>query len=428
MSKSKTFPMFDWAKKLFPWHRSLSGQGTYDTLVFLSNINKNLKIKNFKSGTKCFDWVVPKEWIIKDAYLEHQSGKRFCEIKQNNLHIVQYSKPINKIINIKDLKKNIFYLNRRPKSIPYVTSYYRENWGFCMTFNQFKKLPKGNYKAYINSKLQKGKINYGEIVLKGKSKKEIFFSTYVCHPSMANNELSGPIVAIALSKYLSELNKKQLNYSYRFIFIPETIGAIAYINKELKKLKKNVICGVNLSCVGDGRAYSMISSRLGNTLADSALRASLKYKKNFKIYDYLERGSDERQFCSPGVNLPFCGFSRSKYYEYPEYHTSDDNLKIISQKNLEDSLDVVKDIVNVFEKKLYPRAKFICEPKMDKRNLYDPLSKDKNYLKKSLRNRMDFLSYADGEHTFFDIVNRCNFSLQEGHKIYDLLKYNKLIR
>ncbi len=427
MSKSKIFPMFDWAKKLFPWHRSLSGQGTYDTLVFLSNINKNLKIKNFKSGTKCFDWVVPKEWIIKDAYLEHQSGKRFCEIKKNNLHIVQYSKPINKIINIKDLKKNIFYLKRRPKSIPYVTSYYRENWGFCMTFNQFKKLPKGNYKAYINSKLQKGKINYGEIVLKGKSKKEIFFSTYVCHPSMANNELSGPIVAIALSKYLSELNKKQLNYSYRFIFIPETIGAIAYISKELKKLKKNVICGINLSCVGDGRAYSMISSRLGNTLADSALKASLKYKKNFKIYDYLERGSDERQFCSPGVNLPFCGFSRSKYYEYPEYHTSDDNLKIISQKNLEDSLDVVKNIVNVFEKKLYPRAKFICEPKMDKRNLYDPLSKDKNYLKKRLRNRMDFLSYADGEHTFFDIVNRCNFSLQEGHKIYDLLKYNKLI-
>ena len=427
MSKSKTFPMFDWAKKLFPWHRSLSGQGTYDTLVFLSNINKNLKIKYFKSGTKCFDWVVPKEWIIKDAYIEHQSGKRFCEIKKNNLHIVQYSKPINKIINIKDLKKNIFYLKRRPKSIPYVTSYYRENWGFCMTFNQFKKLPKGNYKAYINSKLQKGKINYGEIVLKGKSKKEIFFSTYVCHPSMANNELSGPIVAIALSKYLSELNKKQLNYSYRFIFIPETIGAIAYINKELKKLKKNVICGINLSCVGDGRAYSMISSRLGNTLADSALKASLKYKKNFKIYDYLERGSDERQFCSPGVDLPFCGFSRSKYYEYPEYHTSDDNLKIISQKNLEDSLDVVKNIVNVFEKKLYPRAKFICEPKMDKRNLYDPLSKDKNYLKKSLRNRMDFLSYADGEHTFFDIVNRCNFSLQEGHKIYDLLKYNKLI-
>jgi len=427
ISKNFNFPMFIWAKKIFPWHRSLSGYGTYKTLEFLKSLNKELKLKFFKSGEKCFDWNIPKEWLIRDAFIQHESGKKFCEIKKNNLHIVQYSQPINLRLKLNDLKKKLFYLKRRPKSIPYVTSYYKKNWGFCLSYNQFKTLPKGNFKVFIDSELKNGKVHYGEIFLKGKSKKEILFSTYVCHPSMANNEVSGPVVSIALSKYLSKFSRKKLKYSYRFIFIPETIGAIAYINKNLKKLKKNVICGFNLSCVGDGRAYSIISSRLGNTLADKALAASLKDKKKVKIYSFLERGSDERQFCSPGVDLPFCGFSRSKYHEYPEYHTSDDNLNIISQKNLEESFDVLKNIIDVFEKDLHPKFRFICEPKMDKRNLYESLSKDRNYLNKSLRDRMDFLAYADGNHTFFDIVKKCNFNLSEGIFIYDLLKKNKLL-
>ena len=421
-----SFPMYNWIKTMFPWHRSLSGSGNIKTLKFLKSINSNLKINNFKSGSKCFDWIIPEEWNFKKAYIKHENGKTICDTKNNNLHIVQYSTAINKKMKKKDIQKKIYYIKKKPNSIPYVTSYYKKDWGFCLKYKDFKKMPNGNYFIKIDASHKKGKIPYGEIYYKGKTKKEVLFTTYICHPSMANNELSGPSVSIALSKYIKS-NLKKLNYSYRFLFIPETIGSIAYIKNNLSNLKKNLICGFNLSCVGDDKVYSIIQSRLGNTLADKSLKASLKNMKKKKIYDFLSRGSDERQFCSPGVDLPYCGFSRSKYYEYQEYHTSEDNLKVVSQKGLDGSFKILKKIVDAFEISLYPKTKYLCEPKMDKRNLYEEISFNRNYLKKNIKNRMDFLAYSDGNHSIFDIVNKCNFDLDEAIYISNILKHNKLI-
>ena len=212
-------------------------------------------------------------------------------------------------------------------------------------------MPEGTYNVVIDSDFKKGKMHYGEILLKGKKKKEIFFSTYICHPSMANNELSGPVLAAAVSKYIKRYHSKN-NYTYRFVFAPETIGAISYINKNLKNLKKNMLAGFNLSCVGDDGKYSHISSRNENALSDIALEAALLGKKMIR-YSYLERGSDERQYCYPGVDLPFSGFCRTKYETYKEYHTSLDNLKFVSQKGLEGSFEVIKNIIDAFESSIF---------------------------------------------------------------------------
>ena len=234
-------------------------------------------------------------------------------------------------------------------------------------------LPEGKYKAYIDSSFKNGKLNIVEANIKGHSKKEIFFSTYFCHPSMANDNLSGPVVMSALLKYLNK-NFNKRKFSYRFVFLPETIGSIAYLSKNVNKLKKNVIAGFNLSCVGDEKAYSHISSRQGNCLADLALSSALIGLKNVKNYSFLHRGSDERQYCSPGVDLPLCGFSRSKFGQYPEYHTSADNLSLVSNKGLNESLGVLKNIVDAFELGLFPKTKFLGEPQLGKRNLYPTLS------------------------------------------------------
>ena len=275
--------MLKWAKILFPICRSLTGKGTQKTLRFFKKINNEFKLIRFKSGTKVFDWKIPLEWNIRDAYIQHSNKKKFAEFKKNNLHVVGYSSPINKIINKKDLLKNIYTQKNQPNAIPYVTSYYKKRWGFCMSENMKKKLPNGKYKVLIDSNLKKGFLELMEAKIKGNSKKEIFFSSYVCHPSMANNELSGPVLLNAILKYIKK-NYLKRKFSYRFVLLPETIGPIAYLSRFKSQLKKNIICGFNLTCVGDERAYTMIETPNGDTLADRALKFSLKDKKNFKKY------------------------------------------------------------------------------------------------------------------------------------------------
>ena len=281
--KKFKYPMIKWAKDLFPLCRSLTGEGTQKTLSYFSNINPEFKILKFKSNSKVFDWVIPLEWNIKDAFIQHESGKRFCEFKKSNLHVVGYSMPIDKIISKNEMLKNIYTQKDQPDSIPYVTSYYEKRWGFCMSEKTKKKLPSGKYRVKINSSFKKGNLEIAEAILKGKSKKEIFFSSYVCHPSMVNNELSGPVLLNAILKYIKS-NYKKTKFSYRFVLLPETIGPIAYISKKLNLLKKNIICGFNLTMVGDERAYSFVPSRKGNTLSDEALKASLIGLKKVKYY------------------------------------------------------------------------------------------------------------------------------------------------
>ena len=249
--------MLNFAKKIWPYNRSLTGKGNEQTLKDIKKFIGNLKIHSIKSGSKVYDWTIPLEWEIKDAYIKDPDKKKIVDFKKNNLHVVSYSKNIKKIISLENLKKNIFYLKKIPQAIPYVTNYYEKKWGFCVSYNQFKNLKKGNYEIKIESKFKKGKLIYGEYYKKGKTKKEILFSTNICHPSLANNELSGIIVCSALAKWIK---KKKFRFSYRFLFLPETIGALAYIKKNINNLKSNVIGGYNVVCVGDERTFSFLPS------------------------------------------------------------------------------------------------------------------------------------------------------------------------
>jgi len=421
----KNFNFTKCLKDLFNLNRSITGKDTLKTLNYFKKINKDLKIIKFKSGSNVFDWKIPLEWNVKDAFIKHlKTNKKFAEFKKNNLHLVGYSIPINMTLDLKDLKKKI-YFHKISNAIPYITSYYKKDWGFCLTKNQFNKLPKGKYKIKIDSQLKKGYMNGAHAIIKGKSKKEILFSSYVCHPSMANNELSGPILLNAVLKYLKD-NFKNTHYTYRFILMPETIGSIAYLSKYHKYLKKNVFAAFNLSCVGDGRNYSMIESRSANTIADKALKCQIIKKKKNNIYSFLDRGSDERQYCSPGIDLPMSTFCRSKFGEFREYHTSLDNLKLVNEKNLKESLNVLKNIIQSFELGLYPSTKVKCEPMMSKKNLYPTLSKVGNYSKYT-KDIMNFMAYSDSR-SIFDMSIITGIELEKIIEIYRMLVKSNLIK
>lgn len=418
--------MIKWMQDLWDFPRSLTGRGTLDTLNYLQGLNKELKIHSFLSGEKVFDWIIPDEWNIDDAYIEHESGERFAEFKVNNLHLVGYSIPCDFKINLKELLPHIYSLPDQPGVIPYVTSYYKDDWGFCLSHNQKKILPKGEYKVVIKSNKKSGEMHLADLYIEGRSKEEIFFTTYVCHPSMANNELSGPVLSSAIIKYVKQ-NYSNPQYSYRFVFAPETIGAIAYLSKNIANLKSNVIAGFNLSCVGDERAFSHIESRFGKTLADQALESALLGRDNIKKYSFLERGSDERQYCAPGIDLPFCGFSRSKYGTYPEYHTSADNFELVTENGLRQSLEVFQSIIDAFESGLYPENNFLCEPQLGRRDLFPSISK-KDIYTDLLKTRLNILAYADGKLSLFEIANLIKSNLSIVVSENNILKKHGLIK
>jgi len=427
------FPMIKWAKDLFPLCRSITGLGIQKTLRYFIKLNPEFKILKFSSGKKVFDWVIPDEWNIKDSFFEYKNGKKYCQLKKSNLHVISYSQPINKTVTKKELLKHIYTLKDQPNSIPYVTSYYKKRWGFCMTENQKKKLPNGKYKVFIDSSLKKGNLEIIEAVKKGASNKEIFFSTYACHPSMVNNELSGPVLLNAIFKYIKQKYKKT-KYSYRFVILPETIGSITYINKRIKILKKNIICGFNLTMVGDERGYTVTESRTGKTLSDDALKASLIGLKNVSYYNFLiGRGSDERQYCSPKVDLPIATFSKTSIY--PEYHTNKDDFKLVTQKGLMESFNVIKNIIDCFELSLYPKNNFFCEPNLGKRNLYPTVGlSDFNSKKERIANisstsetRLDIIACADGKTNIFQICNKLKVPIEKIINELKILKINKII-
>lgn len=392
--------MLQWAKDLFPYCRSITGDGTRRTLAYFQDINPELEFITFKTGEKVFDWDIPKEWNINDAYLEHESGRRFAEFKKNNLHVLNYATPIDQVFKLEDLRDHIYTSPEQPGIIPYVTSYYSERWGFCMSHEEKSALPQGNYRAFIDSTLADGTLNLTHAVIEGASSQEIFFSSYVCHPSMANNELSGPVLLSALMRYVKQ-QYPEPNFSYRFVLLPETIGSIAYLSRYHQTLKSNVHCGFNLSCVGDERAYSQVQSRFGNSLADKALQAALRGRENVKTYTFLDRASDECRYCAPGIDLPLNTFCRSKFGEYPEYHTSADNFDVVTAKGLAGSFEVMKNIIDVLEIGEYPKVRVLCEPQLGKRGLYPTLSRVGST--DSVKARMDFLAYADGATSIFEI-------------------------
>lgn len=364
MNTKFNFKIMKWANDLFPICRSLTGEGNRKTLRYIKKINRNFKIKNFKSGEKFYDWKIPLEWKIKNAYIKDKLGLKIIDFKKNNLYVLNYSTPIKKRLNFLRLKKNIFTLKKSPSLIPYVTSYYKRRWGFCMEYKKFKNFRNNQkFDVLIDSKHFKGKMDYAELVIKGKSKKTILICSYICHPSLANNELSGPLVLTALSKIL-----KPSKYTIKLLLIPETIGAIAYIKKNLNFLRQNLVAGINISCVGDKGKFSLISSLSENTYADKISLRILK-KRNFKKYSFLDRGSNERQFGCQNLNLPFVTICRSRFGDYKQYHTSADNLKILSEKNLRESTILIRDIIYEIQKNRIFLKNTTCEPFLTKYNL-----------------------------------------------------------
>jgi aminopeptidase-like protein len=414
--------MYDWAVDLFPINRSLSGDGVRQTLQYIKNIIPELEVSEVPSGAKFFDWEVPQEWNCDDGYILDPDGNKICDFKANNLHIVGYSIPIDEEMELEELIEHLYYLDEQPTAIPYITSYYTPRWGFCLSFNEFKKLKKGTYRVKINSELKDGSLTYGEIKLKGESEKEIFLSTYVCHPSMANNELSGPVVTIALVNFIKSLKGRK--YSYRIVFIPETIGSIIYISRNIGDMKKNIIAGFNITTIGDDRSYSYIPTRYGNTLSDKVSKHVLQ-DVDYVEYTFLDRGSDERQYCSPGVNLPIATICRTKYGEYPEYHTSLDDLTVISPSGLYGGYEKIKKAIILLEKNNYYKVNVLCEPQLGKRGLYPTISTKTSV--NIVKTMMHFITYADGDNDLIDIANIIGIQAEGLFDIVDKLKVAKLI-
>jgi len=342
------FNAFKLAEELWPLNRSLINSDTAKTLRRItSDCGGKVRIHEFKSGSKVGDWEIPQGWEVSEAYIEDLAGNRIIDWSENNLHLMSYSVHIDQFVTKEVLLKHLHFDKAKPNWIPYRTSYYKRNWAFCVAFNDLEKFTDAEYHVVINAEFIEASLEVGDLEFKGKSESEVVFTTYVCHPSMANNELSGPVVLNAIAKYVSSLDNY---YTYRFLFWPETIGSIAYLSQELDNLKKNVVAGFVVTCVGDNRDWGYIPSRTGITLPDwISKRVLKKEQKNYTEYSFLERGSDERQLCSPSVNLPFASITRSKYGTYPEYHTSGDDLNFISAEALQESINLFLKIIDEFE-------------------------------------------------------------------------------
>ena len=357
------------------------------------------------TGTAVFDWTVPKEWNIRGGGIYRLNGDKVIDFKDSNLHIVGYSLPIDKVVSREELLEHVYTMPDQPDWIPYVTSYYKERWGFCMTENQKQTLTDEEYHVVIDSTLEDGSLTYGELIVPGQTDEEILFSSYLCHPSMANDDLSGPVVLTELMKYV--LQMKDRRYTYRFVINPETIGAITYISRNLDALLKHVKAGFVLSCVGDDRTYSYLATKYGDTLTDRVMQNVLKFHfPEYKKYSFLDRGSDERQYGSAGVNLPVCGFCRSLYTKYPEYHTSADNMDLISPEGLQGAYDVMVKVIMALENNYHYTMTCQCEPQLGKRGLYPTISYRGSH--DSVNVIRDFTAYADGSHDLIDISNIIN--------------------
>lgn len=403
--------MHKWASDLFPICRSLTGAGVRESLHYLSSHLDGLKVHSVPSGTAVFDWTIPLEWSIEDAYVLDPAGNKVIDFKNSNLHVLNYSTPVDVELSLNQLNEHLYSLPDMPTAIPYVTSYYAPRWGFCLAQEERDKLKDGLYRAVIKSNHYHGCLNYAEYFLKGETDEEILISTYICHPSMANNELSGPVVTTALANLIRELPSRK--YNYRFVFVPETIGAITFISENLAHLKSKVVGGFVLTCIGDERNYSYLQSKQEGTLSDRAAMHSMKsLVGDYKLYDFLSRGSDERQYCAPGVDLPIGSIMRTRYGDYPEYHTSLDDLSLVTASGLAGGLEVCFETIKLIEANETYKVTVYCEPQLGKRGLYPTISSMAlDYT--DVRTLTNLIAYCDGKHDLIAIAEKINVNARE---------------
>ena len=423
--------------ELFPICRSITGKGYRDSVKILSRFI-DFKIYKFKSGKKVYDWEIPKEWSIKNAYILNKNKQKILDFKKNNLHVVNYSHAISKNITKKKLFRKFHSIKKYPNLIPYVTSYYKKNWGFCLKHKDLKKFKEDSYFVKIDSSFSIGNVEYGLKILKGTSKKIILLSSYMCHPSMANNELSGPLVLLGLYEKIKKMKNRK--YTYYFLINPETIGSICFINKNEKILKKNLLAGLVLTCLGGPRknlSYKM--SRKGNSRFDKIFNYLAKFDKSFEIRNFdPTEGSDERQYCSGKLNLPVGQIARTVYGRYKEYHTSGDNKNFMKISSIKNSVEKIFKVIKLNEDlKKIERTSEKCEIQLGKRNLYPNLASFKTRKQsndKKIDNRkqlitiQNILSYADGNHFLIDISTKLNIKLRYVEKINRILIKKKLIK
>jgi aminopeptidase-like protein len=416
--------MYQLISELYPICRSITGNGFRETLHWIS---KHIELTKHEvpSGTQVFDWTVPREWNIKDAYIKNSQGERIIDFQKSNLHVVNYSVPVHKKILLEELKKHLFTLPEYPDWIPYRTSYYKESWGFCLSHNQLLELQDEEYEVCIDSSLENGHLTYGEYYLKGDKPDEVLISCHACHPSLCNDNLSGIALATFLAKYLSQIN---LSYSYRFLFIPGTIGSITWLSLNESQVH-NIKHGLVLTCLGDSGKSTYKKSRRGNAEIDKVVTHVLKHShQDCDIIDFFPYGYDERQFCSPAFNLPVGCFMRTPHSCYPEYHTSADNLDFVKPQFLADSFSKCLSTLHILENnKKYLNQNPKCEPQLGKRGLYSALGGQTDTKITELA-MLWVLNLSDGDHTLLDIADRSSMSFDLIHKAATaLLEHDLLI-
>ncbi|WP_319406000.1 DUF4910 domain-containing protein [uncultured Desulfosarcina sp.] len=397
--------------ELYPICRSITGDGVRKTLDILSKTIP-IDVKEVASGIDVFDWTIPKEWNIKDAYVKDPKGNKIIDINASTLHILNYSVPIHKTVGLSELKRHLFSLPEHPAWIPYRTSYYNETWGFCTSHNQLEALEPGDYEVYIDASLKEGFLTYGECYIKGETSDEVLISTHICHPSLCNDNLSGVVLANFLAGFLS---RTSLKYSYRFLFIPGTIGSITWLYYNETNLS-HIKHGFVITCAGDSGRFTYKKTRRGNSAIDRVFSQALRdSKRDFDIIDFFPYGYDERQYCSPGFNLPVGCFMRTPHGQFPEYHTSGDNLDFVTPTDLADSFSMLLAVCNILENDTtYLNQNPKCEPQLGKRGLYKKIGGQDDSGSFQLA-MLWVLNLSDGTHSLLDISERSQMT-------FDLIK------
>jgi aminopeptidase-like protein len=408
--------LHDFAVELYPICRSITGDGVRRTLTAIRN---RIPLETFevRTGTRVFDWSVPKEWNIRDAYIKDASGRRVVDFLQSNLHVMNYSAPVHATMSLSELHSHLFTLPDRPDWIPYRTSYYNEDWGFCLSHNQMLAFQDGDYEVCIDSTLEDGFLTYGECFLPGRSSEEVLISCHSCHPSLANDNLSGISVATILAEALAG---RDLRYSYRFLFVPGTIGAITWLARN-REATQRIRHGLVLTCIGDAGGFHYKKSRRGDADVDRAVAHILRHcGESSNVLEFSPYGYDERQYCSPGFNLPVGCLMRSVWGSFPEYHTSADDLNFIQPMKLAGSLRLCAAIVDVIENdRRYCNENPYCEPQLGRRNLYRSIGG--GMIGTEISARLWVLNCSDGKHSLLDIADRSGLPFQAIHEAAELL-------